>query len=110
MTWHRQAACKGQGDLFFAKTRDRIGEAKAICATCPVFDECREAVTIDDRGVWAGTTTRERTLNRQNRNRRIDGSWVECEWCGQEVFNKAQGKRRRFCTDACSRAKTRAAA
>lgn len=68
MSWIDEARCVGQTHLFFApedeKPRDRIArevEAKALCAVCPVKTECLDdAITRDERGIWGGTTERER--------------------------------------------------
>ena len=55
--WHAQAACHGSGDLFFPPKgdRDHLGDrAKAICATCPVTEECKEAGKYEQFGIWGG--------------------------------------------------------
>ena len=39
-TWRERAACAGSDPDLFHNAR-RISAAKAICATCPVLDECR---------------------------------------------------------------------
>ncbi len=77
-TWGESAACSGADaylwddhlDLgtehFHESKRDRDARheiAARICLTCPVFTECRNAVTEHDRGVRAATlikTTRVR--------------------------------------------------
>lgn len=73
--WREDAACRGQGpDLWFAP--DRVSEAKAVCATCPVIVDCdqerRSMPTSSrgetDRGIWAGLTDVER--RRQERAER----------------------------------------
>lgn len=68
--WQEAAACRG-GDSarFFSPTGER-GEARrrreqlarAICAECPVREECaRFALSIgEEHGIWGGTTDRER--------------------------------------------------
>jgi WhiB family transcriptional regulator, redox-sensing transcriptional regulator len=38
--WRERAACAGSDPDLFHNAR-RIAAAKAICATCPVLDECR---------------------------------------------------------------------
>jgi WhiB family redox-sensing transcriptional regulator len=65
-----EAACIGADpDLFFpGKGRnDDCAEAKAICAGCPVRDECLEAGMSQDFGIWGGTTERERRRLRRLR-------------------------------------------
>jgi hypothetical protein len=67
MDWMDQAACKGQGHLFFAPAGERPGardrrqaEAFALCKVCPVADRCGTyAATLDALdGIWAGEAHR----------------------------------------------------
>lgn len=70
--WHLQAGCKtAQKSVFFgssspderpAYTLSSIREARAICASCEVFNEClAHAIRQrEDYGLWAGTTMRQR--------------------------------------------------
>lgn len=68
--WQQEAACRGMDtELFFhpegerGGTRRRRAEAaKAICATCPVIEQCREAAIAarEPYGVWGGMTEEER--------------------------------------------------
>lgn len=79
MSWRRRAACTGHDpELWFPKpanphsTRKEAAaaklrrleqetKAKAICATCPVRQECYEhAMNNDVQGIWGGTTETER--------------------------------------------------
>jgi len=56
------AACRGRTKLFFAPHRERpvareIREraAHAVCAGCPVKDECREfGQANNEYGIWGG--------------------------------------------------------
>jgi WhiB family redox-sensing transcriptional regulator len=70
-SWQRKAACRGpRANLFFPpnhfeKKADRLNrerQAKAICATCPVAQQCLEyAVSIQEPfGVWGGLNEVER--------------------------------------------------
>lgn len=70
-TWQEKAACKHVNpSVFFPvdaygrlhETEERVAEAKAICAECPVCDVCAEyAVRVNEKaGVWGRLTTRER--------------------------------------------------
>jgi WhiB family redox-sensing transcriptional regulator len=63
--WHRDAACRGMGAaLFFPEGKGATtGPAKAVCATCPVVESCR-AAGEGERGVWGGTSERDRRLVR----------------------------------------------
>lgn len=69
--WQEDALCTGgQAGLFFppssAERKDererREERAKAICAVCPVIDDCRDyALTIrEPYGIWGGYTESER--------------------------------------------------
>ncbi len=58
--WREHAKCAGKGDLFFDDLRDQ--QAKAICADCPVREQCLDHAvrTPEQYGVWGGMTPRER--------------------------------------------------
>ena len=64
--WKSRAACAGYpNDLFFPigdVNEGTIEKAKAICAVCPVTDDCLQyALETNQRnGIWAGTTEEER--------------------------------------------------
>lgn len=59
--WRDQAACRGKDpDLFFPHAGEPLEPARAICATCPVFEPCYLAGLHERHGVWAGTSERER--------------------------------------------------
>ncbi len=61
--WREDAACRGlDTDIFFPDTQEDAEEAKAICAICPVREECLEyaLATRQDDGVWGGMTETER--------------------------------------------------
>ena len=68
--WQYEGACRDlDTQLFFhpegerGGTRRRRAEAaKAICATCPVIDKCREYAlkAHEPYGVWGGMTEEER--------------------------------------------------
>jgi WhiB family redox-sensing transcriptional regulator len=71
--WREDAACRGADtDLFFPATEEEAGPAKAICALCPVREECLEFAlqTRQEDGVWGGMTeTERRRLRRRLRDR-----------------------------------------
>ncbi|MFJ7244504.1 WhiB family transcriptional regulator [Kitasatospora sp. NPDC098652] len=78
--WARQAACAGsqQPDRFYPSPDETAKNqaAKALCASCPVSDEClTEALETNDRyGIRAGLDERERlVLHELNTN----GRWEE---------------------------------
>jgi WhiB family redox-sensing transcriptional regulator len=71
LSWRQRGACRGlDPDIFYPLSDDEAGEAKAICASCPVRELCLEFAleTREADGVWGGTTARERRrLLRQRR-------------------------------------------
>jgi WhiB family redox-sensing transcriptional regulator len=69
--WQFDAACRGEdSSLFFApnyfekrgEKEGREAKAKALCARCPVRDECLEyAIQIrETHGIWGGLNVMER--------------------------------------------------
>jgi len=61
--WADRAACRGLDPaIFYPLTDDEAGEAKEVCAECPVQDDCLEfAIEFREKnGVWGGATERER--------------------------------------------------
>jgi WhiB family transcriptional regulator, redox-sensing transcriptional regulator len=68
--WQVQAACRGLStDLFFksedeprSRKSSRETQAKAVCAVCPVVDECLDwALRVGEtHGVWGGLSSDER--------------------------------------------------
>lgn len=63
--WRADAACTGVGpELFFDPTPATVRRAKALCARCPVRDECAEIARTNDEqhGIWGGATELERYL------------------------------------------------
>ena len=68
--WRSKAACRDSDvSVFFPAGEEDAGEAKAICAVCPVRDECLEwaMATRQDDGVWGGLTEVERRRLRRRR-------------------------------------------
>jgi len=72
--WRLRASCRSvDPDLFFpvgstGLALEQIGDAKAVCALCPVNEPCLEyaLATNQDSGVWGGTSEEERrALRRQ---------------------------------------------
>jgi WhiB family transcriptional regulator, redox-sensing transcriptional regulator len=68
--WQQDAACRGVDTSIFYHPENERGprrirremRAKAICATCPVIDQCRRwALTVrEPYGVWGGLSVEER--------------------------------------------------
>jgi WhiB family redox-sensing transcriptional regulator len=63
-SWREAAACAESPVDFFPTAEDvkGISEAKAVCATCPVADECLTFAleTRQAEGIWGGHTPKER--------------------------------------------------
>lgn len=71
-TWRAHAACADFDPAIFFPTRNGgEADAKAICATCPVVDACRDFAIREHIpcGVFGGMNERERQ-NYQRRQRR----------------------------------------
>jgi WhiB family redox-sensing transcriptional regulator len=65
--WADRGSCRGSDAQFFpsadhhGSTSSWAEEALAVCAGCPVRDEClTHALDHDEHGVWGGTTDRDR--------------------------------------------------
>jgi WhiB family redox-sensing transcriptional regulator len=62
--WQDKAACNGMdSSVFLSGVASRIAIAKAVCATCPVIDDClRFAIDNEDfePHVYGGMTGAER--------------------------------------------------
>lgn len=73
MTWWLKAACRGMDpDLFYSERADGASDraAKAVCARCPVVDECLDFGLYEKFGIWGGTTEKKRRVIRRQRSRR----------------------------------------
>ncbi len=68
--WQFDGACRAAGDSQFfhpegergPRRRNRDAAAQAICATCPVLQQCRDhALAVrEPYGVWGGLTEEDR--------------------------------------------------
>lgn len=103
MNWEQRAACKGHPDpeIFHPKPSNTRGiqQAKAICARCPVRNQCLTQAM--EYGIWGGLTEDERrelagpgpvTL-------KLDLPVRSCVRCGQEF--KPGHKLRKYCSRRC---------
>jgi hypothetical protein len=70
--WRERGACRNIEDrnIFFSNKQNEIAEAKRLCSICPVQVECRAwceqgSYLGYDKGVWAGTTHKERQRERR---------------------------------------------
>ena len=70
--WWAQAACIGvDAELFFPERGDSTKEAKEVCRTCFVRQECLEyaLANLEKFGIWGGLSERERRKVRMQRRR-----------------------------------------
>lgn len=67
--WAADALCHGATEVFFPPVGGTGNRAKAICARCPVREECLEhALTKPEPfGIWGGTSENERRRMRRAR-------------------------------------------
>jgi WhiB family transcriptional regulator, redox-sensing transcriptional regulator len=73
--WMADAACRHlDSDLFFPRRHGYAGsgkQAKAVCAGCPVVDDCLEYALAwpsgYDYGIYAGTNSEDRRQMRRQR-------------------------------------------
>lgn len=77
--WTNHAACKGKTALFFPEQGDMVSyrQAVAICATCPVIEDCNRHIEQHGErfGIWAGTNAARR---QQMRNPDSNAQWNRC--------------------------------
>lgn len=69
-SWREDAACRTLDTaIFFPDTEEESGPAVAVCASCPVREECLEfaLLTRQDDGIWGGLTETERRRLRRRR-------------------------------------------
>ncbi len=77
-SWRMKASCRGlPTNIFFpefaAEVQDPYGDARAICATCPVIEDCLKlsdsfASGGDRSGMFGGLTPVERRNRRRQNN------------------------------------------
>ena len=72
LAWQDLAACREFSvESFYPPTDQEGDEAKAICFTCPVREQCLEfALAVGERfGIWGGMTAQERRYLMARRRR-----------------------------------------
>lgn len=68
--WRESGACRtADTSLFFPVTDDEAAPARAICASCPVREQCLNFALAnrEEQGVWGGLTESERRRVRRRR-------------------------------------------
>ena len=82
--WQEEGICQSvDPEAWFPEKGGNNREAKAICLSCPVVDECLEyALSRGERfGIWGAKSERER--RKLERERRSDDSGqLRCRICG----------------------------
>ena len=66
--WQQKAACRGiDPELFFPDRGENTANAKAVCATCPVVDDCLmyAIVNLEIVGIWGGKDGKQRRIIRR---------------------------------------------
>lgn len=60
--WQEHAACRGKTNEFFLEGGKSIKDAVAVCAACPVREDCLcYALRNEERfGVWGGLSPQQR--------------------------------------------------
>jgi WhiB family redox-sensing transcriptional regulator len=79
MDWRHRARCRDvDPELFFpvgttGPAEAQVQAAKAICALCPVREDCLQWAldTAQDAGVWGGLSEEERRALRRGQRRRV---------------------------------------
>lgn len=98
--WRLSAACRGHNpDIWHPEKGDTrtAAIAHAICNTCPVIDPCRtHAIEHRERGIWGGTSERQRKTIRSEAFRGRIGQ--EPAACGTD---SGYSRHRRHMEDPC---------
>lgn len=65
--WRGRGACRTAPDpeVFFGPPGDPGTEAREICASCPVLEECRRDTLGEPYGIWAGLSETQRDRRRR---------------------------------------------
>ncbi len=61
VAWRDDAACRHHPQAVFFHAK-HLETARAVCAGCPVIDECRSVHGGEEYGVFFGTTPKERGI------------------------------------------------
>lgn len=77
--WRARAACRGMNTaMFYPERGESTAEARAVCASCPVQQDCLDwaLANNDTHGVWGGVS---------GRGRRGMDRVMPCVGCGTPV-------------------------
>jgi WhiB family redox-sensing transcriptional regulator len=98
--WVRQALCvETDPELFFPSPGRAATEAKRICESCPVREQCLQyALTNQEiHGIWGGLSPRERDALRRGRPRHCPHGPLRataCRECARERDRRYRERRR----------------
>ncbi|MEB3031767.1 WhiB family transcriptional regulator [[Mycobacterium] nativiensis] len=113
--WSERSLCRQiDADVFFPERDDadptpraeKVATAKAICALCPVRDECLQAALDNDEefGVWGGLTKAERNRLHGSRGSRPPRILMPC---GTPAAARRHARHNEPLDEACRRAAAR---
>ncbi|MBO0847844.1 MAG: WhiB family transcriptional regulator [Pseudonocardia sp.] len=120
MDWRQRASCRNEDpELFFPVGTSgpallQVAEAKAVCQSCPVADECLMFALRNgaDAGVWGGLSEDERRELARRVGVEQRGAQRRCAGPGCEEPippPKAQGRVAKYCGYTCRRRAVQAA-
>lgn len=87
--WQDEAECRGLTPLFYSDIPADLERAKAVCAICPVSNECREAGKTEAFGVWGGQSASDRGARRGVVGPKRRHSWKHGTVNGYEAHMRA---------------------
>lgn len=104
--WRDESSCKGMpAAIFFVERGESDRPAKAICATCPVKQQCLDFAleSGEQHGVWGGTSERQRRRMRA----KLPGfrAVKPVAECGTQAGAYRHYARHEPCCDACREAR-----
>lgn len=101
--WQAEGACHGRIEVMFLAPGESSTPAKALCAVCPVIEQCLnyalEHPEWTAAGIWGGTTERQRRLMRRRLGRPPRPHTARCGTTGGIAHHTREG------TAACEECK-----
>ena len=111
LDWVLQAACSGQGDVFFPEHGGALTEAKKLCSGCPVIEACEaygrsmlHAEVPVYRGLWGGKTVPELWIEElQHHTPKFKQGSCAQEGCSRNVPPSGSNHPRKYCSFKCKK-------
>lgn len=106
--WMADGACTGldpatRNRLFFPDRTQPLDQVRIMCAFCPVKTPCLEYAVVENvRGVWGGTSERQRRAIRRERGLMVRGRRVA--ECGTNAGYASHGRDGEEACDECKAA------